>query len=286
MSSPYHKPGVMIQPSTRRDRRPTDILLNVLVTLLAPMFLAAAEGDLVFARIAALETITEYRAHSQASLLRVAKIIAFGIATLGSLSLSMQDDLPIPLVLRLRGNANALDRSAERNERALRATRPVGAPEAAEPPLQSALTQSAATQPAAARHSPAQTAAAQLAAAQLAPAQLAPAQLAPAQLAPAQHAPAQHAAAQSGATRYSPVQPAPQAEQSNEQVYRRMWAAAMAEVAAEETAALHTLPPAQRKDMTTRIAALTNTADKLMSDSAARSPEPGAPAWMTQPAGR
>ena len=50
----------------------------------------------------------------------IAKVIGFGLATLGSLSLSMGDDLPIPAILRLRANANALDRSADRNERKLK----------------------------------------------------------------------------------------------------------------------------------------------------------------------
>jgi hypothetical protein len=205
----------MTQTNPSRDRRPTDILINLLVTLLAPMFLAAADGDVVFARIAAVETITEYRAHSQASLIRVANIIAFGIATLASLSQSMQDDVPIPLALRLRGNANALDRSAARNERALRASRPSVAPEpaAAEPP----------------------------------------------------------------AAQTVPAAPA------NDQAYRNMWATAMAEVAAEETAALGSLPPAERKDMSMRIAALNTAASELMSGASAPRPNPGDLAWMTQP---
>jgi hypothetical protein len=99
----------------------TGILINLIVTLLAPMFLAATEGDIPLARTAALDTIIAYRVQNHLSLMAVAKILAFGLTTLGSLSLSMADDLSISMILRLRGNANALDRAGDRNERALRA---------------------------------------------------------------------------------------------------------------------------------------------------------------------
>lgn len=97
----------------------TGILINLIVSLLAPMFLAVTEGNIALARAAALETIIGYRVQNHVGLLAVAKIVAFGLATLGSLSLSMTDDLSISMVLRLRGNANALDRASDRNERAL-----------------------------------------------------------------------------------------------------------------------------------------------------------------------
>jgi hypothetical protein len=99
----------------------TGILINLIVTLLAPMFLAATGGDIALARTAALDTIIAYRVQNHLSLMAVAKILAFGLTTLGSLSQSMADDLSISMILRLRGNANALDRAGDRNERALRA---------------------------------------------------------------------------------------------------------------------------------------------------------------------
>ena len=46
---------------------------------------------------------------------RVAKIIAFELAALSSLSLPMGDDISPSLATHLRANANSLDRSAERN---------------------------------------------------------------------------------------------------------------------------------------------------------------------------
>ncbi|MEA2740659.1 MAG: deoxyribodipyrimidine photo-lyase [Acetobacteraceae bacterium] len=98
---------------------PTVVLLNLIAALLAPMFLCVCGGDLSLARAAAIETINAYRVRGDPSLLAVAPIVAFGLAALGSLSLSMTDDLTLSMTLRLRGNANALDRSAERNRRAL-----------------------------------------------------------------------------------------------------------------------------------------------------------------------
>jgi len=59
--------------------RPAEILTVIIVTLLAPMFIAAMGGDLNLARAAALETIDSYRAHNHASLMAVAKIVAFGL---------------------------------------------------------------------------------------------------------------------------------------------------------------------------------------------------------------
>jgi hypothetical protein len=114
-SDPQSKPG----PDAGTPFHPADILLNLIVTLLAPMFLCASDGDIRFARMAAIETINGYRAQNHAGLIAVAQIVAFGLAALGSLSLSMADDLSVSMTLRLRGNANALNRSAEQNRCAL-----------------------------------------------------------------------------------------------------------------------------------------------------------------------
>jgi hypothetical protein len=106
---------------------PSDILMSLIVALLAPMFLCVSAGDIGMARMAAIETVNAYRARSYADLVAVAQIIAFGLAALGSLSLSMDDDISLSMTLRLRGNANALNRSAEQNRRALRESRHDGA---------------------------------------------------------------------------------------------------------------------------------------------------------------
>jgi hypothetical protein len=111
------------EPTRSAHQRPADILLNFIVTLLTPMFLLAADGDLVFARLAAAETINAYRAETSTDLITVAKIIAFGLTTLASLCRSMEDDLTISQILRLRSNANAADRAEHRNRLTLQQSR-------------------------------------------------------------------------------------------------------------------------------------------------------------------
>ncbi len=97
----------------------TNNLANLILALLAPMFLWSTAGDIRLAYAAAAETVNEFRIANRLSLFTVAKIIAFDIATLSSLSLSMYEDISMLLALRLRGNANSLDRSAERSRRRL-----------------------------------------------------------------------------------------------------------------------------------------------------------------------
>lgn len=95
------------------------ILIDVIAALLAPMFMGPNCGDISLARTAAIETVNAYRAQNLAELLAAAQIIAFGLAALRSLSLSMTEDVSPPMALRLRGNAIALNRSAEQNRRNL-----------------------------------------------------------------------------------------------------------------------------------------------------------------------
>lgn len=107
---------------TAQPRHPAQPLLDLIVTLLTPMFLAAAGNDLAFARQAAIETLNAYRAETRSDLITVAKIIGFGLATLAALSLSMTDDLPLPTILRLQASARASDRSEHRNRQVLHQT--------------------------------------------------------------------------------------------------------------------------------------------------------------------
>ena len=108
-----------IEPQAAASIHPADILLQFIVTLLAPMFLTASCGDIGFARLAATHTIEAYRARNPADLVAVAQILAFGLAALGSLSMSMADGISMSMTLRLRGNANACNRSAQQNRGAL-----------------------------------------------------------------------------------------------------------------------------------------------------------------------
>src|SRR3978361_265937 len=118
-----------VAPHVNLRMHPADVLMNLIVTLLSPMFLAVCGGDIEYARMAGTETVNGYRTRAHGDLIAIAQIIACGLAALGSLSLSMADDLTISMTLRLRGNANALNRSAEQNRRAVRENhRPDAAP--------------------------------------------------------------------------------------------------------------------------------------------------------------
>ena len=105
--------------ATAANTSPDTNLVNLILALLTPMFLWSTAGDIRLAHVAAAQTLNEYRVANRLSLFTVAKIIAFDIATLSSLSLSMYEDVSMLLALRLRGNATSLDRSGERNRRLL-----------------------------------------------------------------------------------------------------------------------------------------------------------------------
>jgi hypothetical protein len=111
---------------------PLGLLMTLIVSLLTPMFICVAGGDIALARAAAIETINGYRAETHSDLIAIAQIVAFGLAALGSLSLSLADDVSVSMAMRLRGNANACNRSAEQNRRAL-ASRPHPEPRQTEP---------------------------------------------------------------------------------------------------------------------------------------------------------
>jgi hypothetical protein len=120
-------------PGSAAPANPTDILMRFIIACLTPMFLGVSGGDVSMARMAAEGTVAAYAARNQADMIIVAQIIAFGLAALGSLSLSMADDLSIAMALRLRGNAIGLNRAAEQNRRALRESRPAAQPQASAP---------------------------------------------------------------------------------------------------------------------------------------------------------
>jgi hypothetical protein len=179
-------------PASNLSVAPSDILLHLVVTLLAPVFVMASDGDILFARMAALETVSIYRARNPADLIAIAQIIACGLTALGSLSLSMADDLSLSMTLRLRLRSNvvALNRVAERNRRVLQESsadtaRPAGSQQTAEDDFDAAM---AAADVAAMQPRPTATRAPQT-----------PASYAPASYAPASHATASYASAAAGA---------------------------------------------------------------------------------------
>lgn len=228
---------------------PADILLHLIVACLAPLFLEPAGGDITVARLAALHTIEAYTARNQADLLGIAQIIAYGFAVLGSLSLAMTDGLSISMTLRLRGNANACTRSAEKNRHALTKAGP------ADP---------AARQPQAAPEPEPEPVCTEAETALL-----------------SSLADTQKRAAEAQARLY-PAKPAPVAAPAlptlsvQDQQRQAEWAAAMADVAAEFTAGLVNLPPSERKEASHRATLLNTCANELLSGAIPNDPANGA----------
>jgi hypothetical protein len=255
---------------------PTDILIALIATFLIPMFLGSSTGDVAMARRAAIETVNAYRVRDQADLVAVAQIIAFGLAALGSLSLSMLDDLTLSMTLRLRGNANACNRSAELNRRARTLTvaspaRHVEPPIAPKPqaPIREPLDEATLRADLAAVRQEVAAVQARIVeqenVAAEAPATAAP-PIATSKASPhitANRIPANQATPGRIA---APITP--------DQQSKAMWAAAMADVAAEYTAEVATLPPGERWEASMRAKALTQTAKTLLSE-ANRPPPPG-----------
>nr|WP_294525480.1 hypothetical protein [uncultured Rhodopila sp.] len=222
------------------------LLANLIIALLAPMFLWSCKGDVLLARRAAAETLGAYCATDNLTLIRAAKIVAFDLATLSSLSLSMFDDTPTTLALRLRGNANSLDRAAERNRAGLEQDRRDAAMVAEVAGLSDADV---------------------LAAVKQAQRQVRQAQAEPQAAPPPAASPAP-----------KPVTPAPLPEPprvaparlpATDQQWKTAWAGAMTQVAEEMTAELAGLSPAERAAELIRIQALSRSATALASGTVA-----------------
>jgi hypothetical protein len=299
-----------IQPThAGADLTLADILMHLVAIHLAPMFLCVTGGDIDHARMAAIETVNAYRAQTHADLIAIAQIVAFGLGALGSLSLAMDDDISVGMTLRLRGNANACNRSAEQNRRALRQHRlEIGSieharRECAPEPGQDAYEAEVIANVAATRQLVAETQAqmqagnqAQPPAAPKAPAP-APAAAAlniptvaipPVAIPPVAMPPAAIPAVAmppvaiptgnipttviSGKALISPAFPGPG---TTEQQWQGIWAAAMADVAAEYTADIPNLSPKQRRAASLRAAALTSCANDLLTGNHAPGPRPG-----------
>jgi hypothetical protein len=229
------EPAPHFAPGSEIPLRPSDILMHLIVTFLTPMFISATGGDVYLARLAALETVNAYGARNQADLIAIAQIIAFGLAVLGSLSLSMADDLSLSMTLRLRSNANALNRAAEQNRRAIRERR------------------SCVPAPYQGNFDPG------------------PDQTGDEAEVIANLPKTQQSVAASQAERRRPgglavqAPTAPAAASMTEQQRQAVWAAAMSDVAAEYSSSLPHLPPAEREAAANRAAALSRCATHLLS---------------------
>jgi hypothetical protein len=239
------KPPRQTVPGTNNLGHPADVLLALIVTLLAPIFFAASGGDMQLARMAAAETVIAYRARNHADLISVSQIAAFGLAAVSSLSLSMGDKLSLSMALRLRGNANACNRSAEQNRCAVKENRfetetPVTTPPETDIDFdESAVLAMVATT--------LERAAGADASVQATEPVVVP-------------APVETQAAAAPAMATGPRQ--------------ALWADAMAVVAAEFAVDLPGLPPAQRKAITNRAAALSSCASDLLCGKVAQGQPP------------
>jgi hypothetical protein len=125
-------PAIPCRPSS-------DLMTEFILGLIAPLLMTAGIADMAQARLAVLETITAYKALGQGELVTVAQIVGFALASLDTLRLSTAPDLSLSMILRLRGNANALNRSAQQNNRVLDKQRQDNPPDQPSVPPQAAM---------------------------------------------------------------------------------------------------------------------------------------------------
>jgi pyruvate/2-oxoglutarate dehydrogenase complex dihydrolipoamide acyltransferase (E2) component len=97
------------------------------VCSLTPFFLEAAHGNDTDAHAAAEAMIAGFNPKSAEELMLAAQVVVYGLAGLDSLRRSAAEpDLPVSTHLRLRGNANAMQRAAHQCRRALDLRRKAG----------------------------------------------------------------------------------------------------------------------------------------------------------------
>ena len=259
----------------------TDVLMHLVVILLAPMFLPASDGDIALARLAAFETVSAYRARTHADLISISQIIAFGFSALASISQSLEDGITPTMALRLRGNANASNRSAEQSRRALNAAvalaRHETASVAAAPPLDAADEAEIIARVA---DSQQRVAAARADVADGCATVASPSRN-PAPTNPAPTSPSCHPAPQACVTTHpcgplpQPSAAAPRSPETTQRQMQTMWAAAMADVAAEFTASLPNLPPNERAIAARRASVLSTCANDFAAGTVRLDGRPG-----------
>jgi hypothetical protein len=247
---------------TNTETHSAGLFMHLIAASLTPMFLPITNGDPDQARAAAIETINAHAPRTPADLLPIAQIIAFGLAALSSISLSVAEDIPNPLILRLRGNAASLNRGAQLCRRALRETAPHDAAPAEQSEAerrveQAVITEIArthqrianeATQPAIPPdHPPTMAAALDVLAAES-----------------QRRIDEAEAALKAPSRRPRPV--------TEDQAHRTAWSNAMADVAREVAAEIDGLPPIERRAAGLRAAALTSAANHLLTGGPTPSP--------------
>lgn len=98
------------------------LVLDLILSRLAPWFLAAT-ADPQAARDAASLMLASYGVETEAEAHLAAEAICLSFGVLEALGRSVDPDLPLNAVLRLRGSANAMHRSAHKSQSALQALR-------------------------------------------------------------------------------------------------------------------------------------------------------------------
>jgi hypothetical protein len=99
----------------------TGTVLDHVLAFVVPFFLTGAGADPDSARRAVADLLESYGPATDQDLLLAAEIVAFSLPTLDNLGRSVADPaMSITTRLRLRSNANALSRAAERNRQNLR----------------------------------------------------------------------------------------------------------------------------------------------------------------------
>jgi hypothetical protein len=107
-------------------------LTQVILSFLTPLMQAAGLADASLARQAAQEAI---EACPFGPLTTTAQTVAFAMAALDSLRLAAPPEVAVTAKLRLRGNANALNRSSQRAAATPAPRPPTGKPHSQPPPL-------------------------------------------------------------------------------------------------------------------------------------------------------
>jgi hypothetical protein len=202
-------------------KQTNDPLLAFILTVLTPLLQTNSAEQ---AGAAARQAIAAYQATAADQLVSIAQVIGFALVSLDNLRLSMPAAMSVAMKLKLRGNANALSRSAQRATATLECQRRDAAYPFQPIPPDPAPSE---PEPASAPTGQSPQILASLAAARL-------------ELQQAQAAPA-----------------------SNDRRIDLSWANAMADVATEFTTALPHLLPAERSNQLRRIGALAQTARAL-----------------------
>jgi hypothetical protein len=94
-------------------------ILETILTGLATLFLAGANGDTAAARQAASYMLNAYQPETEDELRLAANIICFSFQGHEALAQAAAPDLPLTRILRLRGGAVSLSRESARAERRL-----------------------------------------------------------------------------------------------------------------------------------------------------------------------